>query len=206
MSRLAILCACLCPLFLFITACQQAVPQTGAQPTLLDPSPAPKPLVPPPADGFDFPVGPPNAKGYYNAQKFTRNNHLGDDWNGNGGGNTDLGDPVYAIGIGIVSLAEDLGGGWGNVVRVLHNIGTTQTPEIIESLYAHLDSIYVKQGDTLSRSQQLGTIGDAHGNYFAHLHLELRLEPGLPIGGGYAEDTTGYTDPTRFIKAHRPKH
>ena len=30
-------------------------------------------------NGFDFPVGKPNAQGYYNAQKFTVNNHLGDD-------------------------------------------------------------------------------------------------------------------------------
>ncbi len=30
-------------------------------------------------DGFDFPVGKPNAKGYYNAQKFTENYHLGKD-------------------------------------------------------------------------------------------------------------------------------
>ncbi len=27
-------------------------------------------------------------RGYYNAQVFGKNNHLGDDWNGVGGGNT----------------------------------------------------------------------------------------------------------------------
>ena len=49
------------------------------------------------SDGFDFPVGKPNAKKYYNAQKFGKNYHLGDDWNGVGGGNTDYGNPVYSI-------------------------------------------------------------------------------------------------------------
>ncbi|MBL4587064.1 MAG: hypothetical protein JKX84_08430, partial [Flavobacteriales bacterium] len=29
------------------------------------------------SDGFDFPVGPPDAKGYYNAQPFGKNEHLG---------------------------------------------------------------------------------------------------------------------------------
>jgi len=47
------------------------------------------------ADHFDFPVGRPDAKGYYNAQGFGKNAHLGDDWNGTGGGNSDLGDPIY---------------------------------------------------------------------------------------------------------------
>jgi hypothetical protein len=43
-------------------------------------------------DGFDYPVGKPNGKGYYNAQKFGENTHLGEDWNGVRGGNSDLGD------------------------------------------------------------------------------------------------------------------
>ncbi|MCB0836641.1 MAG: M23 family metallopeptidase [Bacteroidetes bacterium] len=158
----------------------------------------------PVADGFDFPVGPPNARKYYNANPFGTDLHLGDDWNGVGGGNTDFGDPVYSIGIGIVSVAEDFGPGWGNVVRVLHNIGTFDQPQLIESLYAHLDKMHVAVGDTLQRGQQLGTIGDAHGAYYAHLHLEIRSKAGMPLGGGYSENTAGYLDPTKFIKARRP--
>ena len=49
--------------------------------------PAEQPAVPV-AAGFDFPVGPPDAQGYYDAQSFGRNRHLGEDWNGNGGGNS----------------------------------------------------------------------------------------------------------------------
>ena len=41
------------------------------------------------ANKFDFPVGKPDGKGYYNAQKFMENNHLGDDWNSVTGGNSD---------------------------------------------------------------------------------------------------------------------
>ena len=67
-------------------------------------------------NGFDFPVGKPDATAYYNAQGFTENGHLGEDWNGIGGGNTDLGDPIYAVANGYVSFSENVNGGWGNVI------------------------------------------------------------------------------------------
>ncbi len=153
-------------------------------------------------DGFDFPVGPPHARGYYNAQPFGENFHLGDDWNGLGGGNSDLGDPVFAIANGRVAAAAHEGPGWGNVVRILHR---TDSITVIESLYAHLDTLLVQRGDSLRRGMQIGTIGTADGVYLAHLHLEIRTRPGLPLGGGYATQTEGFVDPTAFIRANRPK-
>jgi murein DD-endopeptidase MepM/ murein hydrolase activator NlpD len=156
-----------------------------------------------PADGFDFPVGPPDAKKYYNAQGFQKNNHLGEDWNGVGGGNTDKGDPVHAVAHGRVIEAADAGPGWGNVVRIRHNIGTEERPQFIESLYAHLDQMKVKEGDDVRRGQSIGTIGDAHGAYWAHLHLEMRWKADMPLGGGYSTDTTGFLVPTTFIRSHR---
>ncbi|MEO1448168.1 MAG: M23 family metallopeptidase [Bacteroidota bacterium] len=156
------------------------------------------------ADGFDFPVGPPSGRGYYNAQPFGRNAHLGDDWNAVTGGNTDLGDPVYTIAHGFVAEAYDAGGGWGHVIRVVH-----QHPDFTdgfgESLYAHCDTMLVQAGDSVRRGDQIGTIGTAHGAYLAHLHLELRPQAGLPLGGGYSYDTTGYLNPARFIEGHRPQ-
>ena len=151
-------------------------------------------------NGFDFPVGKPNAKKYYNAQKFGENEHLGDDWNGVGGGNTDLGDPIYSIANGYVSNAENVYGGWGNVIRIVHYIDNENQ---IESLYAHCDEILVKKGDYIEKGHKIGTIGNNNGQYLAHLHLELRSQVGLPIGGGYSFDTKGYLDPTEYIKNHR---
>lgn len=156
-------------------------------------------------DGFDFPVGAPSAKGYYNAQKFGVNNHLGDDWNGVGGGNTDFGDPVYSVGKGRVTEVSQFFGGWGKVVRVAYLYQENGVEKLVESLYAHMDSVYVKKDEVLSRGQKLGTIGNAEGIYLSHLHFEIRNKIALPLGQGYSKDQTGYLDPTKFIKAHRPK-
>lgn len=152
------------------------------------------------AHHFQLPVGEPPGRGYYNAQSFGKNYHLGDDWNALTGGNSDLGDPIYGIANGKVTFAEDIGGDWGNVVRIVHQLpdGTK-----VESLYAHCDKISVKQGQWIKKGALLGTIGNAGGKYYAHLHLEIRSVPGMPIGPGYSADQTGYLDPTKFIREHR---
>jgi hypothetical protein len=54
---------------------------------------------------FDFPLGSENAAMGYNAQHFTETHHLGEDLNGIGGENSDLGEPIYAIADGLVLLA-----------------------------------------------------------------------------------------------------
>jgi murein DD-endopeptidase MepM/ murein hydrolase activator NlpD len=156
----------------------------------------------PPCDGFDFPVGAPDAEGYYDAQPFGVNQHLGQDWNGEGGGDTDLGDPVHVAANGVVTMAEDREGGWGKVVMVVHHREGEEG--LVETLYAHLDEIDVQAGQVLTRGEQLGTIGDAHGVYIPHLHFELRERAGLGLGPGYALDKPGWVDPQAFIEAHRP--
>ena len=148
--------------------------------------------------GFDFPVGPPDGTGFYDAQPFGENDHLGNDWNGVGGGDSDLGFPVFAVADGVVIDAIDHGGGWGNVVRITHPCAR------VESLYAHLDRMYVVAGTPVQRGQLIGTIGTAGGQYLAHLHFELR-DGVLPLGAGYAADRTGFVDPTDYIRRHRPR-
>ena len=152
------------------------------------------------ADSFDFPVGKPDANGYYNAQEFKENLHLGDDWNAVTGGNTDIGDPVYSIANGYVRFAENHGGGWGNVIRIIHKM---PNGKVIESVYAHCNSILVNENQWIEKGTKIGTIGTADGQYLAHLHFEIRDDYNLPIGTGYSSNTNGYIDPTEFITNNR---
>ena len=156
------------------------------------------------AKGFDFPVGKPNALNYFNAQTFGENFHLGEDWNGKGGGNTDLGDPVYSVANGLVTFTENVCCGWGNIVRIIHKLPNDAEYSYVESLYAHMHNINVKNGELVKRGQQIGTIGTAHGRYSAHLHFEMRNALNMSIGKGYSEDQTGYFAPTDFIEKNRP--
>lgn len=158
--------------------------------------------VVPGSNWFDYPVGAPDARGYYRAQRFGEDLHLGEDWNGMGGGNSDYGDPVYTIAHGTVAFAENVGLGWGNVVRILHPVNGRHE---VEAVYAHLADIGVREDERVRRGQTIGTIGDADGSYPAHLHLEIRTKPGLPLGVGYGGDTGGFCDPSAFIDSHRKR-
>lgn len=156
-------------------------------------------------DGFDFPVGKPDGTGYYIAQGFLQSGHSGEDWNGISAGNSDLGDPVYAVANGVVYESRNNGGNWGNVVRIAHNIGTQDRPILLESLYAHLDTMYVRKGDQVKRGDNIGTIGTANGRHNAHLHLELRDQLYQELGStGYANSEYNLA-PTAFITDHRPR-
>jgi murein DD-endopeptidase MepM/ murein hydrolase activator NlpD len=156
------------------------------------------------ADGFDFPVGAPDGVGYYDAQPFGGDSaHLGNDWNGVRGGDSDLGDPVLAVAAGRVVDATDHEGGWGNVVRIAHRVREDDGSErVVESLYAHLERVDVQLGQLVDRGEPIGTIGTADGVYRAHLHLEIRAYVGRPLGRGYGPPDA-QVDPTAFIRAHR---
>ena len=178
-------------------ACSQPVKQ---------PTPAETPKAPVAiAESFSYPIGKTDvatqAKDkdeWYNAQDFDENDHLGEDWNRNSGGNTDCGEPVYATANGIITFARDAGPGWGNVVIIEH---TLSTGEKIESLYGHMQEIVKSDGEVKKR-EQIGRVGNANGLYPCHLHFEIRTKDcpmwNMP-GGGYARERKGWLDPSDFI-------
>ncbi len=136
--------------------------------------------------------------------------HLGEDWNGDGGGNTDLGDEVFAISNGQVTQAGYLAS-LGNYVVIRHDLQSPITVNGIEtsqivSLYAHLQHApIVSVGALVTIGQpigQMGYSGDAGG--VAHLHFEIRLGTQYHDTGGYENPVpSGWVDPTEFINSHR---
>ncbi len=157
------------------------------------------------ADGFDFPVGKPNGEGYYKSRGYWPNGHLGEDWNGRGGGNSDLGDPIYSCARGVVVISENVRGGWGNCVLVRHAYrDATGKIAMVDSLYAHLHQRAVRVGQVVEKGQQVGTMGGNNGMYYVHLHFEMRKN--LRIGMNrtlFARDNSNYYSPTDFINKHR---
>ncbi len=63
-------------------------------------------------------------------------------------------------------------GGYGNHVIIDHGNGFT-------TLYAHLTSIFVTPGMTISKGQEIGTMGSTGNSTGPHLHLEIRYN-GVP--------------------------
>jgi murein DD-endopeptidase MepM/ murein hydrolase activator NlpD len=160
------------------------------------------------ADGFDFPVGKPDAAGYYKARglRLRSPQHFGEDWNGRAGGNSDSGDPIYSTADGIVTFAYDVRKGWGNVVIIRHAYRDPATGQVAfcDSLYGHLLAIMTKVGQKVRRGEQIGTLGSNRGMYPAHLHFELRYN--IYIGmqrNSVPAATANWADPSQFINKYR---
>jgi murein DD-endopeptidase MepM/ murein hydrolase activator NlpD len=79
------------------------------------------------------------------------------------------GAPIYASASGEVIIARSGGwnGGYGNYVVIKHSNGT-------QTLYAHLDKIYVYAGQSVSKNEELGTMGNTGKSTGVHLHFEIR--------------------------------
>lgn len=122
------------------------------------------------ADSFAYPLGGGNTlteakdtnDGWFNALDLGEDNHLGEDWNRNTGGNTDCGEPVHSIGNGVITYAADAGPGWGNVIIVTHLLPDGSK---VQSLYGHLQEILKSQGEVKLRDK-IGKIGNANGRYY----------------------------------------
>jgi hypothetical protein len=156
------------------------------------------------ATRFDMPMGSEHGAFTYNARPFRIARHLGDDLNGIGGGNSDLGDAVYGAGTGRVVYAGIPGPGWGKMILIAHRLpdGDDLGP-VVQTMYAHLESIHVHAGQKVQRGDKIGTVGTAEGAYLAHLHFEVRLGPYVNPGQGYADTPLNRVAPEQFIRAHR---
>jgi murein DD-endopeptidase MepM/ murein hydrolase activator NlpD len=90
------------------------------------------------------------------------------------------GTPVYATADGVVSWA-DWQSGYGRLVKIQHEFG-------VETRYAHMSQIRVKNGQRVSRGDRIGDMGNSGHSTGTHLHYEVRVG-GTPV------------NPMTFIKA-----
>ncbi len=79
------------------------------------------------------------------------------------------GTAVWAMAPGKVIIVKvgGWGGGYGNYVVINHDNGT-------QTLYAHLSSVSVKQGQTVNRGDVIGGVGSTGRSTGPHLHIEIR--------------------------------
>lgn len=157
------------------------------------------------AERWDMPMGSELGALTYNAQPFLTTRHLGDDLNGIGGYNSDLGDNVYASAMGRVVYVGVPSPGWGNVIILAHRVRDPKTGalEVYQSMYAHLHESRVTLDQIVQRGDVIGTVGTADGKYLAHLHFEIRRGPYVNPSMGYADAPLNRVSPERFIMDHR---
>lgn len=85
---------------------------------------------------------------------------------------TAMGTPVHATAAGTVSFAGESQGS-GPTVTIEHPGGITTS-------YSHLRDFAVAVGQTVSRGQVIGAVGDSGRSTGPHLHYEIRLN-GVPV-------------------------
>ncbi|MFV2121206.1 M23 family metallopeptidase, partial [Streptomyces sp. Act-28] len=94
------------------------------------------------------------------------------------------GSTVKAVGPGTV-VSAGWSGAYGNEVVIKHEDGNY-------SQYAHLSSLSVSAGQTVTGGQQIGLSGSTGNSSGPHLHFEIRTGP------GYGSDV----DPLAYLRSH----
>lgn len=96
--------------------------------------------------------------------------------------------PIYASADGVVKKAGVLST-YGNRVLITHTING----KTMETLYAHLDSIAVKEGKRVKQGEYIGIMGMTGSSTAVHLHFEIHQ-------GVWAPGQPNAIDPMRWIQ------
>lgn len=118
-------------------------------------------------------------------QIFKEDNHPGVDFGGVRIGD----DVVWCIGDGEVTAIGYQPTGAGNYVKVYH-------PEVnMTSIYFHLETIYVREGDRTTKNTKLGREGSTGNSTGPHLHFGL-------YKGVYSNYKQNYVNPLDYLYAY----
>ena len=99
--------------------------------------------------------------------------------------------PIYAAKSGVVTTSVKKGS-YGNYVVVSHSDGTS-------TLYAHMNSRAVKEGQTVKQGQVIGYVGTTGSSTGNHLHFEVH------VNGSRTNPTNYYKDKTLYVSANGKK-
>jgi murein DD-endopeptidase MepM/ murein hydrolase activator NlpD len=105
------------------------------------------------ASGFGYRIHP-----IYKILKF----HAGMDFT------APTGTEIYATGNGVVSSVRSTHRGLGNHIIIDHGFG-------YQTIYAHMDSFNVRQGQKVSRGDVIGFVGNTGLSVAPHLHYEVKV-------------------------------
>jgi murein DD-endopeptidase MepM/ murein hydrolase activator NlpD len=110
------------------------------------------------------------------------------------------GTPIYAAKSGVVTTSVyGSGSSWsyGNYVVVSHSDGTS-------TLYAHMSSRAVKEGQTVKQGTVLGYVGTTGRSTGNHLHFEVRISGNRTDPVNYFKDKTLYASSggTKVLLSH----
>ncbi|MGP3756493.1 LysM peptidoglycan-binding domain-containing M23 family metallopeptidase [Streptomyces sp. IBSNAI001] len=130
--------------------------------------------------GWAAPVENPNVTTQYRASgaSWSSGYHTGSDFQAASGTS------VRSIGPGTV-VSAGWSGSYGNEVVIQHSDG-------MYSQYAHLSSLEVSAGQTVTGGQQIGLSGTTGNSTGPHLHFEVRTGP------SYGSDV----DPIAYLRSH----
>ncbi|MFX3625227.1 MAG: murein hydrolase activator EnvC [Ectobacillus sp.] len=96
--------------------------------------------------------------------------------------------PIVAAADGVV-IRSDFSSSYGNVIYISHRInGKTYT-----TVYAHLSSRSVSNGQTVKQGQQIGFMGNTGQSHGQHLHFELHV-------GEWTSSKSNAVDPKPYLK------
>lgn len=107
-----------------------------------------------------FPTVSHSISSYYGYRKSRGDFHSGIDLQGH------YGDNIYAYKSGVVSKVQYSNRSYGNMVLITHSDGT-------QTRYAHMSSISVSNGQSVSGGQIIGHVGSTGNSTGNHLHFEV---------------------------------
>lgn len=124
---------------------------------------------------FTWPIN-----GYITSPYGARPGHYAVDF----GNNRIVGTPIYAARDGVVDVRSFERDGCGNYIKLGHGNG-------YQTMYCHLNSFAVSQGQRVSRGQKIGGMGDTGNSSAPHLHFTVeRNRNHQPIPGADGQNVT----------------